>query len=71
MVSSDLDEPVLILCTSGTTGGAKGAVYSYRCVLNFCAATDGVPRHNPRPALWLLKGILKGIYSIRDFKYMY
>ncbi|XP_021943573.1 4-coumarate--CoA ligase 1 isoform X1 [Folsomia candida] len=67
-ITSDLHDPILILCTSGTTGKSKGAIYSNFTVLNFCSATDGVPRHNPLPALWLLKGthVLGLLYPLRN-----
>ncbi|CAL8086990.1 unnamed protein product [Orchesella dallaii] len=63
-----LDDPALILCTSGTTGRSKGAIYNNRQVIQFCISTDGVPRHNPRPALWLLRctHVLGVLYPMRN-----
>ncbi len=45
-----------------------GAIYNNRQVIQFCISTDGVPCHNPRPALWLLKctHILGVLYPIRN-----
>jgi len=51
---AELSDPLLVLCTSGTTGQSKGAVYTNRSILAFCLGTIGIPR-TERPAMLLLR----------------
>ena len=53
-IESKLNDPLLILCTSGTTGVSKGAVYTNQSILAFCLGTAGIPR-NEKPAMLLLR----------------
>jgi len=49
-----LNDPILVLCTSGTTGRSKGAIYTNKSMLGFCLGTIGIPRTD-RPAMLLLR----------------